>query len=141
MSEAPEPREARAETFYGGAYARMARIMAVLALLTSAALLVLFDWRVALGFVAGSAAGMVNFFWLKSAAAQFAEAAAGGGRPGGAMVAKFLIRYALLAAVVYVIFKGSTVSVYAFLAGLFLPVAAAGCEAAYEAWVAVRHDI
>ena len=45
---------------------------------------------------------------------------------------RFLLRYVLMALGAYVIFTVSPASLYGLFAGLFLPVAAIACEAAYE---------
>jgi hypothetical protein len=57
------------------------------------------------------------------------------------MVLRFLLRYALMGMGAYVIFTFSPASLYGLFAGLFLPVAAIVCEAAYEAWTAVVRGI
>jgi hypothetical protein len=41
----------------------------------------------------------------------------------------------------YVIFSASPASLYGLLAGLFLPVAAIACEAAYEAYIALARGL
>ena len=50
---------------------------------------------------------------------------------------RFLLRYALMGIAAYVIFTVSPASLYGLFAGLFLPVAAIACEAAYEVYVAI----
>ena len=49
----------------------------------------------------------------------------------------FLLRYVLMAIAAYVILTVSPASVYGLFAGLFVPVGAIACEAAYEVYVAV----
>jgi hypothetical protein len=130
------------ERFFAGAYARMARIMAALAVLAAPVLLAVLGWRFALGFVAGVAVGAANFYWLKSAVNSLADVVTRTGQPSsGGIVAKSLLRYGLLAIIVYVILRGSGQGLYGFFAGLFVPVAAMVCEGAYEAWSSMRHDI
>ena len=51
---------------------------------------------------------------------------------GHVVVMRFLLRYLLVAAIGYVIFKSSVASFNALLVGLFLPVPAILTEAAYE---------
>jgi hypothetical protein len=104
-------------------------------------LAVLYSWRLVAGFGGGALAAIANFYWLKASVAGFAEAATGTGPPSsGGMAAKFLLRYGLLVLIVYVIFQSSGQVVYGFIAGLFVPVSAMMCEAAYEAWSALRQD-
>ena len=47
------------------------------------------------------------------------------------------LRYVLMGLAAYGILAVSPASLYGLLAGLFLPVAAIACEAAYEAYVAL----
>jgi hypothetical protein len=123
---------------------RMSRVTALLMAPLAAVTWALWDWRLALAFLAGCLAGYLNFHWLKRGVAALVERMA---QPetrapgGGAMVMSFLLRYFLLAAAAYVIFMGSDASLYAFLAGLFLPVAAMMLEAVYEGWVALRRGL
>ena len=56
------------------------------------------------------------------------------------MVARFLVRYALVGIVAYAIFKGSGLAFRGFLWGLSLPVAAMMAEAGIEAYVAFRRE-
>ena len=140
MSDAAE---SPSERFLGGAYGRIARVMAALTVVTGAVALFAVGWRFAAGFVFASAVAAFNYFGLKSAAAEFAEVAATGQGSGAGMVAKSLLRFVLLLAVAYVIFMSSDSKqmLYGFVAGLFVPIAAMFCEAGYEAWSALRHDI
>ncbi len=54
---------------------------------------------------------------------------------------RFLLRYVLMGVGAYVILSVSPASLYGFLAGLFLPVAAIACEAAYELYVALARGV
>lgn len=138
----PQPQTEAAETFYSGAYARIVRFMAALGVLTTLVLGAVVGVRFAAGFAAGCVVAFVNFYWLKQAVEALTERLAGGGESSSSgVVARFVLRFGLMALVAYVIFKSSTVSVYGFLAGLFLPVAGICCEAAYEAYVALRRGI
>ena len=65
--------------------------------------------------------------------------AAGDEKKARRSATRFVARYALVAAVVYVIFASSVVSLSGVLVGLFLPVAAILVEAVYETFVALRH--
>jgi hypothetical protein len=130
------------ERFFAGAYRRIAWQMAALTALAAPVLGTVLGWRFAAGFAGGALAAGVNFYLLKAGAAGLADVVTRTGQRSSAMiVAKFLLRFGLLALIVYGIFQSSGQVVYGFLAGLFVPVAALGCEAAYEAWSALRHDI
>lgn len=130
------------EAFYSGALDRISRIMLVLAVAVSAVALWWYGWRIALGFAFGSAVSAFNFHWLKRVVAALADRATDSGQKQSSegVVWRFLLRYVLMALGAYVIFTISPASLSGLFAGLFLPVAAIACEAAYELWVAiVRH--
>jgi hypothetical protein len=117
--------------------------MPILAALGTAAMW----WRagawMAAGFVAGSVIAYANFYWLKrivNALADKATHAVPTGH-GHGVVARFLVRYVLIAVAAYVIIKISTQSLYGMLWGLFLPVGAIICEAGYEMYTALRRGI
>ncbi len=57
---------------------------------------------------------------------------------GGRIILRFLVRYGLVAAVAYAIFKGSSLAFRGFLWGLCVPVAALMAEAAWEGYAAFR---
>ncbi len=137
---APIPVDAAAEAFYSGALRRITRAMAVIGLIAIAPITVVYGPLIGLGFAVGCAIAYVNFYYLKRVVTALADRVTrtGRGESGGGIVVRFLLRYALIAAAAYVIFRVSVASLYALLGGLFLPVAAIGCEAVYEAYVAVR---
>lgn len=132
---------APSDRFLEGAYGRIVRLMAAVTLVAAPVLWLALGWRFAAGFVAGAAAAGLNYYWLKSAVSALADVVTRtGNRSTAGIVAKSLLRYGLLAFLVYGIFRGSGQVVYGFFAGLFVPVAAMVCEAAFEAWSALRHD-
>ena len=137
---APSP---EAESFYAGAIGRITHFMPVLALLGTA----LLWWRtggfLAAGFVVGCLIAYINFYWLKRVVNAIAERAALGTPTGHThgIVARFLVRYALVAVAAYAILSLSVRSLHGLLVGLFLPVAAILCEAAYETYVALRRGL
>ena len=132
-----------AESFYAGAYARILRFMLIVGLAAAVALGLALGWRTSLGFVLGCAIASVNFYWLKRVVSALADRAtqSGGGESNRGVVSRFLLRYFLIALGVYAIFRSSSVSLNGLLAGLFLPVAAIGCEVAYEAYMALRRGV
>jgi hypothetical protein len=95
-----------------------------------------FGWRIALGFALGGAIAYLNFYWLETVVAALAERVVQSGAPqsAGGVVARFLLRYFLMTLVAFVILTVSRESLYGLLAGLFLPVTAILCEAAYETY-------
>ena len=98
------------------------------------------DWRMSAGFLLGGLIGIFNFAVLKRTVSAVGEVVVEGRatRSVKRQVFKFFFRYVLLAAVLYVIFKSSAVSVYGLFMGLFLPVGAILIEAVYELYSALR---
>ena len=140
----PNPAQsAAAEHFYSGALYRIGRFMSVLAPLLVAVAWWRFGLRSAAGFAFGCAIAYINFHWLKRAIAGFVDRATGAAtsQSGQGIVFRFLLRYVLMALGAYVILAVSPASLNGLLAGLFLPVAAIGCEAAYELYAALARGV
>ena len=116
--------------------------MLVLAPLFCAAAGLKFGWHAAAGFLLGSIIAYLNFQWLKSGVSVLADKVTNTGRrqSGKAIVARFLLRYALLGLAAYAILTSFPASLSGLFAGLFLPVGAIVCEAVYEVYNAVRRD-
>jgi hypothetical protein len=141
----PEPSavDVVADKFYSGALERIRHLMAALAVLLVPAAWWKFGLRPAAGFAFGCLIAYVNFHWLKRAVAGFVDRAAGdaSARPGKGIVPRFLLRYVLMAIGAYVILTVSPASLNGLLAGLFLPVGAIACEAAYELYAALTRGL
>lgn len=139
-TEAVESQAEPAEQFYSGALARITRLIPVLAV--AALPLVFWRWhgKVAAGFVLGAALSIYNFWSLRrSVEALGARIVEGGSREsGGMIVALLVLRYGVIGAAAYVILKSSVAALYGLFGGLALPVAAIGCEAAFELFTALR---
>ena len=131
------------ENFYAGALVRIQRMMLGLGVLLTVAGGLRYGWRIAAGLVCGCAIAYVNFVWLKRVVSAFADrvTAMQSGQSSGGIVGRFLLRYLLMAVAAYAIFTVSRASLYGLLAGLFLPVAAIACEAAYEVYAALRRGV
>ena len=132
-----------AEYFYSGALDRIRRFMAVLAPLLITVAWWRFGLRPAAGFAFGCAIAYINFHWLKRVISGFVDRATGAAtsQSGSGIVFRFLVRYLLMAVGAYVILTVSPASLNGLLAGLFLPVAAIGCEAAYELYAALTRGV
>jgi hypothetical protein len=117
--------------------------MLILAFLLPLGTWLWFGWRTALGLACGCAVAYLNFQWLKRGVEAFADRVARAGEPqsGKRIVARFLLRYVLMGLAAYGILTVSPASLYGLLAGLFLPVAAIACEAAYEVYVALARGL
>lgn len=121
------------EQFVDRALRRMYGWMAACAVLVALVLLIWEGAWHAGGFAIGAALSILNFHWLKSAVDGLA-AHVGGQKPVRArrLVAKWLLRYALIVAAGYAILKSSVVSLSAFLGGLLVFVAGVLAEMIYE---------
>ena len=102
-----------------------------------------FGWRIAIGLALGGAIAYLNFYWLEKIVAALAERVvkSGASQPAGGIIARFFLRYFLMTVVAFVILTVSRESLYGLLAGLFLPVAAILCEAAFEAYSVLVHRL
>lgn len=132
-----------AETFYSGALARIMLLLPILAVAAVPVLLWRWRWPVGAGFAVGALLSIFSFWSLSRSVAALAERITEGGsrESGGGMVALLLLRYLVIGAVAYGIFRGSVAAVYGLLGGLALPVAAVGCEAGYELYIALRRGL
>jgi len=117
--------------------------MIVVTLAATAGAWLRFGWRSALGLACGCAVAYLNFYWLKRVVIGLADRITESGtkKSGKGIVLRFLLRYFLMALVAYAILSVSPASLYGLLVGLFLPVAAVACEAAYETYVALARGI
>lgn len=123
------------EQFVAAAIRRMYLWMAGFAVTAAIALLAWKGWWYAGGFAAGAALSILNFHWLKAAIDGFVGLAVAAPAPrpdNSVLIVKWVLRYALIAAVGYVIFRSSAVSMIAFLGGLFIFVAGVLAEMIYE---------
>jgi hypothetical protein len=127
------------EEFAAHALHRISRSIVVLAVLGAAAFWTALGWKAGGSFILGALIAILNFRWLQSSVQKVITALLSGTAERPRIWHKLVLRYLLLAAVVYVIFKGYSLHIPAFLTGLLLPVLAGMCEAIYEAFVAFRH--
>jgi hypothetical protein len=99
-----------------------------------------YGWRAALGFLLGAIISYLNFQWLKTGVSGLADRVTNTGKrqSGKGIVARFLLRYALLGIAAYAILTSFPASLRGLFAGLFLPVAAIACEAFYELYTVLR---
>lgn len=147
MSDSPEfevtPQHAAAERFYSGALDRIRRFMLLIGSVAVAVALWKFGLRFGIGLALGCAIAFLNFYWLKRAISGFVDRAAGAPttQSGSGIVARFVLRYGLMAIGAYAVLTVSPASLTGFLAGLFLPVAAILFEAAYDVYIALTRGI
>ena len=133
----------KTDQFYAGALTRIRRFMLGAAIVCSAAAWLRFGWRIAAGFACGSAVAYLNFHWLERVVSAMADRVAQTGQRQSSqgVVARFLLRYFLMALAAYAILTVSPASLYGLFAGLFLPVAGIACEAAYEVYAALARGM
>jgi hypothetical protein len=137
---APENLRA-AERFYSGATRRISRALLAIAFALTAPVWWRYGMAAAIGFAAGGILSWLNFRWLERVVDGLAERVTGADSPerGRSIIVRLLLRYLLAGFVAYAIFRGSVLAFRGFLFGLCLPVVAAMlCEAAYEAYAALR---
>ena len=153
-SHHPDPAGFRAipaaeERLLSGADRRMATTMWIVGIAAMPLCWLWQGWRGAGGFAIGAVLSAVNFRWMKGAVSSLATLASQTAsalgepppRPAGSagMAIRIVLRYALIGAGAYVIFKSSIVSLGAFFAGLFLYLAAILVEVAYEIFYSIRN--
>jgi hypothetical protein len=122
---------------------RIERLLLILGAALVIALLLAFTWKDSLGAVIGIGAAWFNFYWMRTSVAGLVNklAQAPDSRGSTALLTlKFLLRYVVLAAVVYATLKGSVASVLGVFAGLLMIVPALMIEAGYEFYLSQQHD-
>ena len=136
------PPDVPVDDLYSGALVRIRHFMLVLGIALSVATWWKFGRSAGLGFLLGCVIAYLNFHWLKSGVAGLADRVTNTGKrqSGKGIVARFVLRYALLAAAAYGILTSFPASLRGLFAGLFLPVGAIACEAAYELYAAITRD-
>jgi hypothetical protein len=138
-SEVPESNP-EAERFFSGAVDRIVGVFLGSGVVCLPVILWKYGVATSMGFAAGGLVSWINFAWL----ARGVEGLAGrivndqSRERGGAVMVRFMLRYALVGIVAYAIFKGSFQAFRGFLFGLCLPVAGMLGEAAFEAHAAFR---
>jgi hypothetical protein len=132
-----------AEAFSAGVFCRIFLTMILLLIAGAPVLWAKYGSGMALSFTIGGAISLVNFYWLKKTVAALVDAVAVAGktRTSAGIVLRFVLRYLLIAATAYVIFRSSAMSIYGLCVGLSLPVGAVLIEAAYATLGALRRGI
>jgi hypothetical protein len=119
---------------------RVLRNMLVVSVLLLAPAFWFYGWAGSIGFAFGAAVSYVNFRSLKRGVEGLADRIVNQNsrEKGGLIVLRFIVRYGLVGAVAYAIFKSSSLAFYGFLWGLCVPVAALMLEAVWHGYRAVR---
>jgi hypothetical protein len=136
------PTDSRAtDAFLDRAYPRMVRIAVLLGLVGTIVAFVGFPVAASVGFAVGSAVTILNFVWLHQAAEALIGRMLSHSKTAGSrfrITLGFVGRYTLVGLIAYAIFQSSAYAFYGFLVALPLPIVAAMCEAAYEAFSNVK---
>jgi hypothetical protein len=139
-SVAPDP---VADGFYSRALDRIRNLMVALTLILSGTAWWKFGRWATFGFLLGCVIAYLNFHWLKSGITGLADKVTNTGKrqSGAGIVARFLLRYVLLGAAAYGILTSFPASLRGLFVGLFLPVGAIACEAAYELYAGIVRQV
>jgi hypothetical protein len=99
-----------------------------------------YRWAGAIGFAFGAAVSYVNFHSLKRGVEGLADRIVNQNsrEKGGWVIFRFVVRYGLVGAAAYAIFRSSVVAFRGFLWGLCVPVAALMAEAVWQGYTAFR---
>lgn len=97
------------------------------------------DARITGGTAAGCALALLNFKWLHVSTKAILSSGAEKAPPGATL--KFVFRWIVIGAVVYVAYDTGLVSVVAMLIALLVPGVAAMIEAAYVTYRALKGDL
>ena len=122
----------------GALEARLLRSMVVVIVIAVIASVILAPWRVSTGLVLGGALSLLNYHWLHSSVAAIFNIDFATERPR-AKASRYLLRYVVVAAVVFAAYNLNLVSLTATIAGLCSFVPALFVEAAREFYFAIIH--
>jgi hypothetical protein len=117
---------------------RLLRDMLVMSVLLLGPVFWFYRWAGSIGFVLGAAVSWVNFRSLTRGVEGLADRIVNrhSQEKGGRIIFRFAVRYLLVAAVAYAIFRGSSVGFHGFLWGLCVPAAALMVEAVWQGYSA-----
>jgi hypothetical protein len=121
---------------------RVLRNMLVASVLLLAPAFWFYRWAGAVGFAFGALVSYVNFRSLTLGVEGLADRIVNRNsrEKGGRIVLRFVVRYGLVGAAAYAIFKSSSLAFRGFLWGLCVPVAALMAEALWAGYTAFRRE-
>jgi len=119
---------------------RLLRIMLVVSVLLLGPAFWFYRWAGAIGFAFGAAVSYINFRSLTRGVEGLTDRIVNrdSKEKGGRILWRFVVRYGLVGAVAYAIFKGSSLAFRGFLWGLCVPAAALMVEAVWEGCAGFR---
>jgi len=127
-------------TIYERIIPRVLRNMLVVSVLLIGPAFWFYRWAGSIGFALGAAVSYVNLRSLTRGVEGLADRIVNRNsrEKGGLIILRFVVRYGLVGAAAYAIFKSSHAAFRGFLWGLCVPVAALMAEAAWEGYMAFR---
>ena len=134
----PESREGFPETPNSGIEKRVFRTMAIAVAFAVVASLPFAQWRITAGLLVGGLLSLFNHHWLSSSTAAVFNVVAHGARPQ-LKLTRYILRYLVIGAVVFLVYKFNLVSLTATIAGLCSFVVALFVEAFREFYFAFIH--
>ena len=134
--------DAAADALFAGSLRRIELLLIVFPALFVVAFLIQGRVLLAFGLLVGAAIAYVNFRWLKGTVTALTDALTKHehSSSGPSVIARFLLRFVLIALAAYAIFEGCPRCFLGFLGGLFSPVLAIFFEAAYLVLAEVRES-
>ena len=117
---------------------RVFRVMAATTIIAAGVCVFMAPWRVSLGVLVGGLLALFSHSWLKNSAAAAIRLSANGGVPDFRL-AQFLLRYVVIAAVIFSAHTLDLTSLPAVLAGMSSFVVALMVEALREFYFAIKH--
>ncbi len=129
-------------TIYERIIPRVLRNMLVVSVLLIGPAFWFYRWAGSIGFAFGAAVSYVNLRSLTRGVEGLADRIVNRNsrEKGGLIILRFVVRYGLVGAAAYAIFKSSPTAFRGFLGGLCVPVAALMAEAAWEGYTAFRRE-
>ena len=121
-----------------GLEGRIFRTMVLATLLVTVVSLPFAHWRITTGVLLGGILALLNHYWLSSSTAAAFTVLVHGARPRLNLV-QYILRYFVIATVVFIAYKLNLVSVVATLLGLCSFVVALFAEALREFYFAIIH--
>jgi hypothetical protein len=134
----PEPGYRSRETHNGGIERRVFRTMTASVAIAVFASLPFAQWRITTGLLVGGLLSLLNHHWLRSSSEAAFSVVVQGAKPK-LKLAQYVLRYVVVAAVVFIAYKFNVVSLAATIAGLCSFVVALFAEAFREFYFVIIH--
>jgi hypothetical protein len=137
---AAPPETPHERAMFEGMIPRLRRSILVASVLMLGPVFWFYQWAGCLGFAFGAVISYVNFGSLARGVEGLTERVVqqNSTEKGSAIVFRFMVRYGLVGAAAYAIFKSSSLAFRGFLWGLCVPVAALMAEAVWQGYHALR---